>query len=223
MTIWTIIPVKPLRLAKSRLASVLSPEERQMFAEAMLKHVLSVVRSVPQVAGTLVISRDNHALALARDYGAKTVQESGAPELNAALMRATSIIASWRSSAVLVLPADLPLIASEDVVNLIDMGQQDNSVVLATDRDKDGTNALLVRPPGLIDYAYGDGSFIRHATLARDAGARVQVYESPRLLQDIDLPEDIENYYRMVRRGGYEDVLPPIAQLDVANFHKQVE
>lgn len=223
MTIWTIIPVKPLRLAKSRLASVLSPEERQMFAEAMLRHVLSVVRSVPQVSGTLVISRDNHALALARDYGAKTVQESGAPELNAALMRATSIIASWRSSAVLVLPADLPLITSDDVVNMISMGEQDNSVVLATDRDKDGTNALFVRPPRLIEYAYGEGSFTRHATLARDAGAMVHVYESPRLLQDIDLPEDIENYYRMVRRGGYQDVLPPIAQLDVANFHKQVD
>ncbi len=223
MTIWTIIPVKPLRLAKSRLAGVLSPEERQMFAEAMLRHVLSVVNSVPQVAGTLVISRDNHALALAREYGAKTVQESGSPELNAALMRATSIIASWRSSAVLILPADLPLITTEDVVGIINASEGMDSVVLATDRNKDGTNALFVRPPGLIDYAYGEGSFRRHAMLARDAGATVNVYESPRLLQDIDLPEDIENYYRMVQRGGYEDILPPIDDLDIEAFYKQVE
>lgn len=222
MTTWALIPVKPLRLAKSRLSQVLSPEERQMFAETMLRHVLSVVGDVPQIAGTLVISRDNHALALAREYGAKTVQETGSPELNTALMRATSIIASWRSSAVLVLPADLPLIATEDVIGILDASEGLSSVVLATDRNKDGTNALLVSPPGLIDYAYGEGSFKRHAMMARDAGATVSVYESPRLLQDIDLPEDIQNYYRMVARGGYEDILPPIPKLDDSILSKDV-
>lgn len=208
MTVWAVIPVKPLRLAKSRLRDILTPEERQLFAEAMLRHVLDVVRSVPQITGTLVISRDNHALALARDYGAKTVQESGSPELNAALMRATSIIGSWGSDAVLVLPADLPLIDAEDVRGILDMGKEERCIVIATDRNKDGTNALLMRPPGLIAYAYGEGSFQRHAVLARDAGAVVNVYESDRMWQDIDLPEDIANYYRMVQRGNYTDILP---------------
>ena len=211
MTTWVIIPVKPLRLAKSRLAAVLAPEDRQQLAEAMLRHVLGVVQQVPQITGTLVISRDNHALALAREYGAKTIQESGAPELNAALMRATTIVASWRTDAVLVLPADLPLIASEDVTRIVEMGRKPHPcVVIATDRNKDGTNALYVQPPGLIDYAYGEGSFQRHAVLARDAGAEVEVYQSDRLLQDIDLPEDIENYYRMVERGTYPNIFEAV-------------
>jgi 2-phospho-L-lactate guanylyltransferase len=213
MSIWAIIPVKPLRLAKSRLSSILTPEERQQFAEAMLRHVLGVLNAVPQITGTLVISRDNHALALAREHGAKTVQESGAPELNVALMRATSIIRSWRSSAVLVLPADLPLISAEDVRNIIGMAEGDRAVVISTDRNKDGTNALFVRPPGLIEYSYGEGSFRRHGTQARDAGAEVSVYESLRMLQDIDLPEDIANYYRMVQRGGFEDIFPEFMKL----------
>jgi len=208
MSIWAIVPVKPLRLAKSRLSSVLTPEQRQHFAEVMLRHVLNVVKSVPQVTGTLVISRDNHALSIAREYGAKTIQESGAPELNAALMRATSVIASWRIDAILILPADLPLLAAKDVTSIIEMGSQDPvSVVVSTDRNKDGTNALFVRPPGLIDYAYGDGSYNRHAVLARDAGAVVNVYESDRMWQDIDHPEDIENYARMIERGNYKDTL----------------
>lgn len=220
MSIWAIIPVKPLRLAKSRLSGILTPEERQVFAEAMLRHVLNVIQAVPQITGTLVISRDNHALALAREYGAKTVQESGAPELNAALMRATSIIASWRSEAVLVLPADLPLIAVEDVHNIIDLAEGNESMVISTDRNKDGTNALFIRPPGLIEYAYGEGSYRRHAMMARDAGATVNVYESVRMLQDIDLPEDIENYYRMIQRGGYQDILPDFVRIQDA-FQRQ--
>lgn len=207
MSIWTVVPVKPLRLAKSRLSKVLTPEERQHFAEIMLRHVLKVVQSIPLITGTLVISRDNQALAIAREYGAKTIQESGTPELNKALMRATSIISSWRSEAILILPADLPLVSSEDIENVVNLGQDYPSVVLATDRNKDGTNALFVRPPGLIEYAYGTGSYKRHAMMARDAGAIVNVYESEGLLQDIDLPEDIDNYIRMVQRGTFPDTL----------------
>lgn len=220
MSTWVIIPVKPLRLAKSRLAKILTPEQRQLFAEAMLRRVLAVVKSVPQVAGTLVISRDNHALAIAREYGAKTIQETGAPELNAALTRATSVIASWGSEAILVIPADLPLIAPEDVISIIELGQHPRSIVLATDRNRDGTNALLIRPPGLIDYAYGDGSYQRHAVNGRDAGAVVSVYESERMLQDIDLPEDIENYQRMVQRGTYDDTLNITLQ-DIKAMHRE--
>lgn len=207
MSIWAIIPVKPLRLAKSRLSKVFTPEERQLLAQAMFRHVLQVVQDVPQITGTLVISRDNHALAIAREYGAKTIQESGTPALNAALMRATSVIKSWRTEAVLILPADLPLVMPHDLRGIIAMGEEYPSVVLATDRNKDGTNALFIRPPGLIEYAYGTESYHKHAVLARDAGAIVQTYESEGLLQDIDLPEDIENYYRMVQRGDYPDTL----------------
>lgn len=220
MSIWVVIPVKPLRLAKSRLSKVLSPEERQHFAEAMLRRVLEVVQEVEEVKGTLVISRDNHALAIAREYGAKTIQESGAPELNSALMRATSVIASWRIDAILILPADLPLIAAEDVREIIKLGEEYPSVVLATDRNRDGTNALFVRPPGLIDYAYGPGSYRQHGMMARDAGAIVLNYESERMLQDIDYPEDIENYYRMLQRGGYADILTPEDLYPLINKHR---
>lgn len=197
MTIWTIIPVKPLRLAKSRLAEVLTPEQRQRFAEVMLRHVLQVVNAVPSIAGTLVISRDNRALALARDFGAKTVQESGSPELNTALMRATQIVASWRAEAVLVLPADLPLLEPQDVAEIVRLGDEMPSVVISTDRNHDGTNALLTRPPGLFDYSYGTGSYERHMMRARTAGASVKTYDSSRLAHDIDLPEDIQLYYRL--------------------------
>jgi 2-phospho-L-lactate guanylyltransferase len=212
ISIWVIIPVKPLRLAKSRLSKILTPEEREIFSETMLRHILEVVQSVPVITGTLVISRDNHALTLAREYGAKTVQESGTPELNDALLRATSIIASWNSEALLILPADLPLITAKDIVNIVNLGKEHSSVVISPDRDKNGTNALFLRPPGLIKYAYGPGSYHRHGVLARDANAKVEVYESDGLLQDIDLPEDLENYQRMVQRGTYKDTLTGILE-----------
>jgi 2-phospho-L-lactate guanylyltransferase len=197
MSVWVIIPVKPLKLAKSRLAAVITPEQRQEFAQSLLRHTLEVVQSVPQVAGTLVISRDTKVLSIARDNKAYTVMESGAPELNAALMRATQVIAGWHAEAVLILPSDLPLLASEDVSGIIELGKGYNSIVIATDQHEDGTNAMMIRPPGMFPYAYGTGSYQRHIQLAKQAGASVKFYHSERLLLDVDLPEDLEKFIHM--------------------------
>jgi 2-phospho-L-lactate/phosphoenolpyruvate guanylyltransferase len=192
--IWVIIPLKPLALAKSRLAKHLTPEQRQRLAESLFRHVLSVARNAPQIAGTLVISRDTKALAIAREYGAKTVQEGGVPDLNHALFTATQIVSSWKGKGVLILPADLPLISREDLTEMVMMGREPYSVVVATDRNEDGTNAMLVKPPGLFEYGYGVGSFQRHMTRAQHAGACVHVYRSERLALDIDMPHDLETY-----------------------------
>lgn len=204
MCIWVIIPVKPLNRAKSRLADVLEPDQRRFLAETMLRHVLETVRAVPQVIGTLVISRDTKVLSIAREYEARTVQESGAPELNTALLRATQVVASWGCNATLVLPADLPLLAPQDIVNILNKGRGLMSVVISTDQNEDGTNALFMRPPGLIPYAFGPGSYARHVQLAEEAGAEVFIYRSDRLSLDIDLPVDLDNYNHLVRGLDYE-------------------
>lgn len=202
MSTWVIIPIKPLNRAKSRLTGVLSPEQREQLAESMFRHVLEVVQGLPQIVGTLVISRDSRALAIARDYGAKTVQETGTPELNNALTRATQAVASWGGKSVLVLPADLPLVTVEDLEHMLAMGRGIRTVVLATDRNADGTNALYMSPPGLIPYAYGPGSYQRHTQLARDAGAEVKTFSSDRLALDVDVQEDLTHYYRQSDNGS---------------------
>ena len=201
MSTWAIIPVKPLNRAKSRLAAVLTPEQRRHLAETMFRHVLEVVTAVPQIRGVLVISRDSKALAIARDYGAKTVQETGTPELNSALTRATQVIQSWGAEAVLVLPADLPLVTAADVTHMIHLGRAMPSVVIATVQNQDGTNALFMRPPGIIDYAYGTGSYARHRQLAEAEGIEVKMYHSEQLALDIDVSDDLEDYHRLVKRS----------------------
>lgn len=64
-------------------------------------------------------------------------------------------------------------------------------VVVAPDRHRQGTNALLVCPVGLIKYDFGPNSFTRHCELARQAGAHLEVCELPSLALDVDLPEDL--------------------------------
>ena len=213
MSLWAIIPVKPLRHAKSRLSSMLTPEQRYQLAQAMFRHVLSVVTQAAPVSGALVISRDTKALAIARELGAKTLQEGADSNLNPALLRATLVVQSWRAEAAIVLPADLPFITVADVEAIAGLST-DRSIVIATDSERDGTNALLARPPGIIDYAYGAGSFARHIQQAETAGIAVRQYDSPRALLDIDVPEDLRTYERVLAAGGH-DHLPSLAQMGV--------
>ncbi|MGV2435554.1 MAG UNVERIFIED_CONTAM: hypothetical protein LVT10_12310 [Anaerolineae bacterium] len=119
MSVWAIIPVKPLGRAKSRLAPVLTPEQRFAFAEALLRNTLLKVLDVPEVVGCLVVSRDNYVLSLSRDLGAYTVLESSAQELNGALLRATKVISAWNTDGVVILPADIPLINVDDLTYVI--------------------------------------------------------------------------------------------------------
>jgi 2-phospho-L-lactate/phosphoenolpyruvate guanylyltransferase len=97
---------------------------------------------------------------------------------------------------VLILPADLPLLTKDDVLALIDSATKPPVVVIAPDRHKKGTNALLMVPPGLIDYEFGEDSFQKHSQLAKQVKARLEVVELPSLGLDVDMPEDLE----MVRK-----------------------
>jgi len=64
-------------------------------------------------------------------------------------------------------------------------------VVIAPDRKQEGTNALLVCPPDLIDFKYGKGSFEKHSHQARQVGARLEICNLPSLELDLDEPEDL--------------------------------
>lgn len=202
MSLWAIIPVKPLKNAKSRLSPVLLPDQRFELAQAMLRHVLSVTTTVQPITGVLVISRDTKALAIARDLGAKTLQEGAMSNLNPALMRATMVVKSWRADAVLILPADLPFLNADDIRGMIQLAV-DRSIVIATDNARDGTNALLVRPAGAIEFEYGGGSFDRHLRRAAAAGLQAFTFQSDRLALDIDLPEDLATYQQILAGGRF--------------------
>jgi 2-phospho-L-lactate/phosphoenolpyruvate guanylyltransferase len=196
MSLWAIVPVKPLRRGKSRLAEALNEEERTALNEEMLARTLTTLSTLKEVDQVLVVSRDPHALTIARNHGAKTVQEDGQPHLNTALTRATVIAQVHATQGVLILPIDLPLLTTDDVLTLIDRATKPPVVVIAPDRHGKGTNALLMVPPQQIEYEFGEGSFQRHCEQAKQSGARLEIVDLPSLGLDLDLPEDLE----MVRK-----------------------
>ena len=191
MALWAIVPVKPLRRGKSRLAPVMSEDERAKLNQRLLVRTVDILKQIPELGDVLVVSRDPEALALARDHGARTLQEDGAPHLNVALQRATVVAKNYLAEGVLILPADLPQISKEDISAMLEAGSEPPVVVIAPDHHGQGTNALFVNPAGQIEYDFGEGSFQRHCESARKAGMNLKIVELVSLSHDIDVPEDL--------------------------------
>ena len=192
MTIWAIVPVKPLRRGKSRLAGLLSEDQRTHLNRFLLEHTLTILNEISDIEHTLVVSRDPAALALTRGLGGRTVMEDGAPQFNTAIKRATIVAKTQGAHAVLIIPADLPLIRPTDIRSFLKKGKKPPVVVIAPDRRQDGTNCLFINPAGTIEYGYGVGSFKRHCDRVVQEKVRLEIVHSEKLGLDLDLPEDLE-------------------------------
>jgi 2-phospho-L-lactate/phosphoenolpyruvate guanylyltransferase len=174
-----VVPIKAFDLAKGRLASVLDPVSRRRLARDMAEHVLT--RAAP--APLLVVCDDDEVAAFATSLGARVCEDPGGG-LNAAVRHAASVLADEGVSHIGVVHADLP-VARPYARWLCQPG-----VTIVSDRRGDGTN-LLVAPSVGFEFAYGPGSFARHAAHARARGMRLRIVVEPSLALDIDTPADL--------------------------------
>ena len=156
---------------KTRLADVLTAEERVAFTRAMLADVLEAVRGAggdPEVLATAPIEVEAPV----------TVDDRAlTPAVNAAL--------AGHGVPMSVVMADLPLATPGTLEALFETS---GDVAIAPGRGG-GTNALVVRHPEFrVDY-HG-GSFLKHRAAARERGT-LSVVDSHRLATDIDEPDDL--------------------------------
>lgn len=190
MNLWVIVPVKPFGEGKSRLDSVLDAPQRTALNRRLLRRVLDTTRESGLANHILVISRDPAVLELASATGADVMYEAG-DDLNGALESARAQARAAGAGAVLILPSDLPLVTVDDLARLYALAGEGDGVVIAPSRDG-GTNALLLRPPQLLDFTYGPDSFRRHCRQAQKKGYRCQTLTSPTLAFDLDWPQDLD-------------------------------
>jgi 2-phospho-L-lactate guanylyltransferase len=168
-----IVPMKSPALAKSRLAAVLDGASRQALAQQMLDHVLGVLREA--------------GLASVRVAGS----DGGKGDLNADVTEAARLVEAEGATHLLLVMADLPYLAAADIAALIEAGR-DRPVVIAEAKDG-GTNAMLLRPPTVLDFAFATHrpSATFHADSARKVGIEPAIVRRPGLARDIDTPADL--------------------------------
>ncbi len=184
-----VVPVKDLQGTKSRLAPVLNPGARAGLTLYMMGRVVAAVRDAG-VEDVCVVSPDRIVLEEAQRRGAAPlVQESRG--LNPALEEGRRRALDRGASTLLVLPADLPLLEAGDVLAVLEEADEGPSVVISPDGARSGTNALLVRPPDVLPFAFGPDSFEAHLGAARRRDLNVHVCERPHLAFYLDTAGDL--------------------------------
>jgi 2-phospho-L-lactate guanylyltransferase len=192
MSLWAIVPIKPLRRGKSRLATVLSEKDREQLNQTLLVKTITCLKEVKEIDQILIVSYDPGALTISRDYGVRTIQESPNTNINKALRKGTLAAKAFNASSILIIPADLPFIEPESVRGLLRKAKKPPEIVITPDRRMNGTNALFLNPAGILDYDFGVWSFRKHVEQAEQKKIRIEIYNNDRLSFDLDIPEDLE-------------------------------
>jgi 2-phospho-L-lactate guanylyltransferase len=191
--IWAIVPAKTLEQAKTRLAQVLSPDERRRVSLAMLRDVLSALRGAENLDHVAVVTADAALAAAARAMRVEVIAEQTTGQ-NEALEAGVAYARAQGASEVLIVSADLPLLSAATIEQLIEQAHQTEQgqlVLLAPSHEGTGTNAMLQRPPGIIPFLFGINSLQRHQQAAAERGVPVDLFRADGLAFDIDLPADL--------------------------------
>jgi 2-phospho-L-lactate guanylyltransferase len=171
----------------ARLASVLTPAERAGLGRELATRVATAAAGLP----TVVVSDAPEVRTWAEDLDLAVIHDPGS--LDAAAAAGVAWCAARGLTRAIVLHADLPRISADSLAALT----RDGATAVATIapcRRGDGTPAISI-PVAMshaFGFAYGPGSFRRHAAAARAEGLGVRVVRDPRLAADLDLPEDLE-------------------------------
>ena len=169
-----LIPYKPVN-PKTRLSCILSQEEREAFARAMLADVVDAVRDAncsPVIVGTELFDSEDIQVTFADT------------DLNGAL---NSLVQQSTGDPLLIIMADLPLATGPSIRRVI---TTDKAMAIVPGRGG-GSNVIFLKEPARFHFDYYGTSYLKHTKIAEEAGLSCELIDSFRLHTDIDEKEDL--------------------------------
>ena len=187
--------------SKTRLSSILNPESRKRLTLLMLEDVISTLKRSKTLTGIVVVSSSIEVLDLGGSLGCETVREgTRGVGLNKAVELGVEYSGRLGAEAVLILPADIPMIDPEDVDGLLLMGFSLEKPYVVVSPSKDGgTNALMLSLPTLINFRFGPNSYRLHLYEAEKTRSNIAVFHSKRVVLDVDDERDVSLFLRYGR------------------------
>ncbi|NNF55858.1 MAG: 2-phospho-L-lactate guanylyltransferase [Acidimicrobiales bacterium] len=182
-----LVPLKSFNSAKERLGEALSPDDRSALMRSLAAGVLASCGNM----SAWVVCEDPDVASFALDHRAQVIWRTGG--LNPVVTQAFLFLrfSGFRRVVVahgdLADPTDLRLFNHEQMADPA-------SVLIASDRHRDGTNVLSVPTDADFAFAYGPGSFANHWVEAKRCNLAVAEANAPSLALDVDTPDDLVLY-----------------------------
>ncbi len=177
-----VLPIRSFLLGKARLASDLDDVARAELGLRLADRVVDAAAPYP----TVVVSSAPEVRDWAAARQCAVLDDPGS--LDAAARLGYQRLGAAGLDRVLVVHADLA--RARSLERLADDGGRPIAALVPCHRD-DGTNVLSLPAGTGFEFAYGPGSFRRHAAEARRLGLGLRVVRDPDLAFDVDVPEDL--------------------------------
>jgi 2-phospho-L-lactate guanylyltransferase len=194
-----VVPIRSFREGKTRLASILTGDQRASLLRKTASRVVCTLAASQLVDTVLVVSPEREVLEWARGMGKRVLplqQPVDRVGLNGAIDAARTWALDRDADALLSLFADLPLLSTLDVRALV---REQAAVVLGADRRGEGTNAMLLRLAEAgeeFQFVFGANSLERHVTEASRLDMTSRIVDAPGIGFDLDTPADWDEYLR---------------------------
>ena len=186
-----LIPIKDPTHAKTRLAELLSEDERRRLAWAMFEDVSRAVATARKPDRVVMVTSFSPAIERARELGWDVLIEESQISESASVDWALRILSERGFDTVMRLPADLPLVRAEDIDELLSIELDSPGALLVPSREGTGTNAIIRTPPTLFPSRFGPNSLALHEQEAARAGVECVIVNNARIALDIDGPADV--------------------------------
>ncbi|MDR2856125.1 MAG: 2-phospho-L-lactate guanylyltransferase [Methanomicrobiales archaeon] len=175
MTPPIVIPFRPVD-PKKRLKAIMSQEEREGFARAMLSDVIETVID----AGCTPVLLTTQEIANI-DARVRVIV------LNLGLNEALDAFRKEQDGPFGIVMADLALCNTKSLMQLAHTSAA-FGIVPGTGG---GTNAIYIKDGSAFKAQYYGFSFLKHLTWAKEQGYSIEIIDSFRLSTDIDEPDDL--------------------------------
>lgn len=194
---WAVVLVKGFGDAKQRLMPALSPGERRSLARRNAERAIRAAGAAPN---RLVVAGSDEVADLARRLGADVLVEPRQEGQNPAAQRGIQHAVARGAEAVLLMSSDLPLVDRAAVRALLKAaGAVSGPVAIAAPAiGRGGTNALYLRPPGVIGLHFGGDSLALFQHDAESRDVPFVIHESAAFALDLDEPLDLVRLRRAV-------------------------
>lgn len=184
-----LVPVKPVAVAKSRLAP-LGDRVRRTLVGAFASDTVAAALASPLVGAVLVVTDDHVLAGTMTELGADVVPDAVVDDLNASLVQAAAEARRrWADLRPVALCADLPALDVHELGEALDVAATHPAAFVA-DSAGDGTTMVAAASAEEFLPSFGPGSRRAHSA----AGAHeIMEIDVPTLRRDVDTPDDLHD------------------------------
>ena len=199
--------MKSFSKAKTRLN--LPQIQKEDLCLKMFDEVLRTISSCKSIDKILVVSNDEQAIKLSKQYNTMQIfdNETG---VNDAMDLANQYLIDKKYDCSIMFPQDIPVMKSSDIDNIFNFFKSETGVLIVPSRQFNGTNALLQSPVAIMNTQYDRGSYRHQLDAAKTVTKNTSIALIRRIMLDID---DLSDLSLMLNQNEKPDFCKKIADL----------